>query len=165
MVSGSERIRCSKRWRWAGLTMLGLLTIGWWWVAGPRTLFRIQIWLLTHGGWSNLQHWIDHGNWYLPFLIAETDNLTPVPVQQITLSSSSPSAFESVLYLEVDTVGDCVRVVLRRIAGDDGVGTSFLDGTTNEKRLQAARYWEEWYARNRHKLRWDSQKKVFEIVP
>lgn len=64
----------------------------WWWLAGPATLFRIQMWLLINGGWSHLDHWIDHADWYLPYLIAEADNTTPVKVRTVCLRNRAPDS-------------------------------------------------------------------------
>jgi len=42
---------------------------------------------------------------------------------------------------------------------------TFLDGTTYEQRLQAAHFWREWYRQHKERLRWNRQRKMFEILP
>lgn len=162
MLWRSKRIP-HKRWA-IGIVIAGCLLLVWWQLAGPAALFRVQIWLLTHGAWRGIDHWVAHGNWYLPLLIEETDNLTPAH-GYLTLATSAPDAFEAYTHYEVDTVSDWVRLALREITGvSDGTGLTLLDGTTHDQRLQAARFWREWYRQHKDKLRWNRQRRMFEVV-
>lgn len=167
MSSNGKKLRHSKRWL---IGLIGVfLIVGWWWLADPYTLFRVQVWLLKQGSWSNLDHWIDHGDWYLPYLIEEAGNTTPVRVGQVRLKNRAPDSFEAYRVLSVDTVSDCVRMVLHSIAGDPvgdfRIGHSWLDGTTNSQREQAGRLWREWYRKHRGKLRWDPRRRAYMVLP
>jgi len=78
----------------------------------------------------------------------------------------SKDAFEAYAHYEVGTVSDWVRLALGELTGvDDGVGLTFLYGTTYEQRLQAAHFWREWYRQHKERLRWNRQRKMFEILP
>ncbi len=153
--------------RCRGYVVVGLATIGlllWFW-RGPYFLFRLQVWLLINGSWSNLDHWIDHANWYLPYLIEETNNITPVRVRTVRLSNRAVDSWEAFRYNEVCTVSDCVREVLHATVGDpvggQWIDSSKCDSVTDEQRKRIGRLWKEWYAKHKHRLRWDSTRKVF----
>ena len=156
----------TQRKRWVvGIVITGCLLLVWWATVGPATLFRIQIWLLKHGAWHNIDHWVVHGNWYLPYLVEETDNLTPAP-GSVRRAPSYSEAFEAYAYYRVDTVSDWVRLALHEMTRlSDGVGLNHLDGTTDDQRMEAARFWREWYAKHRDRLRWNARACVFEILP
>jgi len=162
----NEPNKHTRRKRWAiEIAITGCLLLLWWHLAGPATLFRVQIWLLRHGAWGNIDHWITHGNWYLPYLIEEADNLAPAP-GYLMLETRAADAFEAYAHYNVDTVSDWVRLALRELTGvDDGVGLTFLDGTTHEQRLQAAHFWREWYRQHKDKLCWNRQRRMFEVIP
>ena len=121
-----------KRWiiGTIGTTITSCLLLVWWQLAGPATLFRVQIWLLKHGAWGNIDHWIAHGDWYLPYLIEEADNIAPAP-GYLMRETRAEDAFEAYAHYRMDTVSDWVRLALGELTGvDDGVGLTFLDGTT-----------------------------------
>ena len=162
----SSRSRRAQRRRWAtGTAIISCLLLLWWQLAGPATLFRVQIWLLERGAWGNIDHWIAHGNWYLPHLIEEADNLAPAH-GYLMRETRAEGAFEAYAHYKVDTVSDWVRLALGELTGvDDGVGLTFLDGTTYEQRLQAAHFWREWYRQHKERLRWNRQRKMFKILP
>ena len=163
MSSRNKRARC-KRWA-IGTAITSCLLLVWWQLAGPATLFRVQVWLLKHGAWGNVDHWIAHGDLYLPYLIEEADNLAPAP-GYLMRETRAEDAFEAYTHYRVDTVSDWVRLTLGELTGvDDGVGLTFLDGTTHEQRLQAACFWREWYRQHKERLRWNHQRKMFEIEP
>jgi hypothetical protein len=163
MSSKNKRAQ-GKRWA-IGTGITSCLLLLWWQLAGPATLFCVQIWLLERGAWGNIDHWIAHGDWYLPYLIEEADNLAPAP-GYLMRETRAEDAFEAYAHYGVDTVSDWVRLALGELTGvHDGVGLTFLDGTTYEQRLQAAHFWREWYRQHKERLRWNNQRKMFEIVP
>jgi len=153
------------RGRWFLVSLTGtLVLVSWWLLAGPLTLFKLQVWLLKQGAWNSIEHWEKHGDWYLPYLVGETSNLTPVPIKAITLPTG-PNSFEAYAHYNVDTVSDCVRKALKSITGkDDGVGLSIFDGVTHTQRLEASRFWKKWYQDNKAKLRWNAKEKKFEAI-
>lgn len=153
------------RRRWFVVSLTGaLVLVCWWFLAGPSTLFKLQVWLLKHGAWNNIEHWKRHGDWYLPYLVAATSDVTPVPFKAITLPTG-PNSFEAYAHYEVDTVSDCVRKTLKSITGkDDGVGLSSFDGVTHTQRMEASRFWNKWYQANKAKLRWNAKEKKFEVI-
>jgi hypothetical protein len=162
----SSKNKRTRRKRWAtGTAIISCLLLLWWQLAGPATLFRVQIWLLERGAWGNIDYWIAHGNWYLPHLIEEADNLAPAR-GYLMRETRAEGAFEAYAHYKVDTVSDWVRLALGELTGvDDGAGLTLMDGTTYEQRLQAAHFWREWYRQHKDRLRWNSQRKMFEIVP
>ena len=102
--------------------------------------------------------------WYLPYLIEEADNTTPVKVRTVCLRNRAADSWEAFRYNDVSTVSDCVRLVLLstiRDGVDDQIGFSNRDGTTTDQRKRVGRLWKEWYAQHRHLLRWDPARKVF----
>jgi len=146
------------------LAIVGVCGALWIW-RGPQIVFRVQLWLLVHGMWGNLDSWIAHANLYLPFLIEEAGNTTPIKTRMVRLTNRTDDAFELYRYIEVSTVSDCARIVLHATVssvGDD-FGYSYQDSVTDERRKQAGLKWEAWYRKYKNRLRWDIERKIFVI--
>lgn len=132
---------------------------------GSPIAFRVQLWLLRQGIWSNLDCWIDHANIYLPFLIEQAGNTAPVGVRQVRLRNRGEGAFEPYRYVSVSTVSDCARIVLHATVGSvgDEFGYASEDGVSQAQRKQAGLRWRVWYQKHKEKLVWDARRKVFLI--
>ena len=143
----------------AVVSLSGLLWMG----RGSPIAFRVQLWLLRQGVWSNLDYWIDHANLYLPLLIEEAGNTTPVGVRQVRLRNRGEGAFEPYRYVSVSTVSDCVRIVLHATVGSvgDEFGYASEDGVTSAQRREAGLRWKAWYQRHKEKLVWNARRKMF----
>lgn len=142
------------------LTSMIVLTI-WWTIAGPRTLFYSQIWLMERGIWSNIRHWERHGNWYLPYLIEQIDNRTHCPNSTVLINRSK-EGFESLVHYEWDTVGEAIQLTLTLITGEkEDVGNSNLQEVDHQRRRNASAFWREWYEKNKDSLEWDAKLSKF----
>jgi len=158
------RGKCRRLWLVGLLITIGAVSVIWIW-QGPLIVFRIQLWLLVHGGWSDLDNWVVHADRYLPYLVEEAGNTTPIRSGMVRLTNRAEDAFERHRYLRVETVSDCVRIVLHATVGSigDEFGYSHEEGATNAKRQQAGAMWRRWYQKHKHRLQWDSRRKVFII--